>query len=386
MLKISCLGGVVMEVIKCPGCNANLLYDINDEILQCEYCGNICNINKVKMDEAVAEYETIEMNEYVCPNCSAKLFVNGNTMSTKCVYCNTSLLDFYKVKVYRPDKILLFKLDKDNAKSIAIKRLEKLNIEYKKELVDRLEPIYFPFWLYDCELNDPNILKGKTIHFSDVLVDGSFKLNDDIANIAEYDFDLSDFTQFEPEMIVGYVAEKYDYSDFDEIIFDRAINKMQHELYRYYNVYAKEELYEQKSGLLLLLPFYYSKVDDEQLLVNAQTGRISCNGVVDKNKVETVNLNKKWLLIYLSLFLGMPVLGAIRGELFFLCFFGLMLMLPLRFIVLNRKHYRVKIKESKELRLKNKSPIRTFCCISFFLLFILPNLAFLVILLKFLYN
>ena len=52
----------------CPGCGAELKYDIKTGKLRCSRCGNKYDVQAIKKDKD-AESSLYEINEYVCPSC-----------------------------------------------------------------------------------------------------------------------------------------------------------------------------------------------------------------------------------------------------------------------------------------------------------------------------
>ena len=139
-----------METVKCPGCNGSLIYDLEDEILKCNYCGTVCTVQEAKItDSQFLEDRLIDVHEAHCPDCGARLITDINTISTKCVYCGGSIIYDEKVnKVFKPKKILLFELGIDEAKDRLNQFLKEKKIKNREQIIKELKPVYLPFWLY----------------------------------------------------------------------------------------------------------------------------------------------------------------------------------------------------------------------------------------------
>jgi len=300
-----------MESIKCPGCNANLEYSIEDEKLQCKYCGTISNIEEEKnVDIDILEERMIEVNEAICPDCGAKLMTDTNTMSAKCTYCGSSLIYNQNIKAFSPKKILLFEKGIEEIKESTINKFNELKLNDKVALIDNLAPIYLPYWMYSGKVEALYNFELKTIEIKNILVDASAKVKDSISDAIEKDFDLTKLKVFDHNIIVGYIAEKYDVEG--DSVYQRAINKMQLEL----NDKTKFNslVYTDLKINYILLPFYFSQNNEGQLLVNGQSGEMSYNAITletDRKKskyirkIHKVKLAEKMNLVDLLFFISL---------------------------------------------------------------------------------
>lgn len=268
-----------MKSIKCPGCNANLEYNMEDEKLQCKYCGTIANVEEEKnVDTNILEDRAIEVNEGICPECGARLMTDINTLSAKCTYCDSSLIYNQRIKAFRPKKILLFEINIDKIKSDTLKKLYDLGVNEREELVEALKPIYLPYWIYYCKAEVLHNLTMKTITFENVLVDASKKIKDNVADLVERSFNLRKIRNFDESMVVGYFAEIYDVESGS--VYDRAVSKMKADMDVKFP--GATLVYINPKPTYILLPFYYAEKNGEQLLVNAQSGKICCNNISDQ--------------------------------------------------------------------------------------------------------
>ena len=69
----------------CPGCGAELKYDIKTGKLRCLRCGNKYDVQAIKKDKD-AESSLYEINEYVCPSCGGRIYTADNTIAAKSRY------------------------------------------------------------------------------------------------------------------------------------------------------------------------------------------------------------------------------------------------------------------------------------------------------------
>lgn len=70
----------------CPGCGAELKYDIKTGKLRCSRCGNKYDAQAIKKDKD-ADSSLYEINEYVCPSCGGRIYTADNTIAGFCSYC-----------------------------------------------------------------------------------------------------------------------------------------------------------------------------------------------------------------------------------------------------------------------------------------------------------
>lgn len=242
---------------KCPCCGGALVWNSTKQKMVCEYCDN--EFTEEQMDELSAEEEqkTTEsemnwnisdagesgeqmehMKVHICQSCGGEIIGDENSVATQCVYCGSPTIMTENISgVNRPNYIIPFKLDKKKAKAALQdfykgKRLLP-NSFAKENHIDKISGIYVPFWLFDCDANahitydatkvrfwsDKNYDYTKTDHylvtrageigFEKIPVDGSSKMADDYMDAIE-PFDYSQMTEFSPNFLAGYFADKYD--------------------------------------------------------------------------------------------------------------------------------------------------------------------------------
>ena len=235
------MANVISE--KCPSCNAPLKYDAIKEQFKCEYCGNIYSLDDLeqykKKNENFKKFEKMsDMDGYRCSSCGAEIITGDNVASTSCVYCkNTALIKERLTGLYAPSKIITFKYTKEDAIA-AFKKICKGRILMPKMFSDvgniqKMEGLYVPFWLYDCENNANlnanctrvtswsdihyiytktdvyNVSRNGNLSFIKVPADGSSRFDDTIMNAIE-PFNYDDFKDFNLSYLSGYISEKYD--------------------------------------------------------------------------------------------------------------------------------------------------------------------------------
>ena len=140
----------------CPGCGAELKYDIKTGKLRCLRCGNKYDVQAIKKDKD-AESSLYEINEYVCPSCGGRIYTADNTIAGFCSYCGASaILQQRTETIDAPKSIVPFKVEKRVCK-IKFKNFAKKNMyvpdEYKTaDGINEFRGIYLPYHSYDAEV------------------------------------------------------------------------------------------------------------------------------------------------------------------------------------------------------------------------------------------
>ena len=273
-----------MESVKCPGCNSSLTYDLDDEILRCNYCGSVCTVQEAKITDAqFLEERLMDVHEVTCPDCGARLISDINTISTKCVYCGGNIIYDEKVnKVFKPKKILLFELGLEEAKEKLNKFLKEKGIKNRDKIVKGLKAIYLPFWLYNSKAFLEYEKDGEKyiskVEYNNILADASTKISDILTDKFDDDFDFSKLKDFELSLISGHFAEEFDVSA--KQVHRRVMRKIEDKARSDFQKNATiTNTVDDK--MYVLLPFYYVEfyekriIDGYQILINGQNGNIN---------------------------------------------------------------------------------------------------------------
>lgn len=246
---------------KCPCCASNLSFSSETQKMACPSCSNEFTIEQ--LSELYGELENEQNGEsihwelgcetedtdvFICPSCGAQITSDGNTIATECLYCGSkTVISQRATGELKPDLIIPFKLNKDDAKA-AFKNFCKGKLLAPKffseeSTLDSLTGVYVPFWLFDCDADasvsyDATTITcwstasydyTKTSHFfvkragtlavEMLPVDGSTKMDDAYMEAIE-PFDYSAAVPFNAGYLSGYFADKYDVSS--ELCIPRA--------------------------------------------------------------------------------------------------------------------------------------------------------------------
>ena len=147
----------------------------------------------------------------------------------------------------KPDYVIPFKLDKKAAKDALTKFYSGKRLLPKvfkdENHIDEIKGVYVPFWLFDADADadiryratrvrtwsDSNydytetsffsVLRGGSLGFAQVPVDGSSKMADDLMESIE-PFSFAEAVDFQTAYLAGYLADKYDVTAEESV--DRA--------------------------------------------------------------------------------------------------------------------------------------------------------------------
>jgi len=247
---------------KCPACGGALNFDSDLQKMKCPYCDTEFEVEALKsLDEELKNTpqedmswdcengtqwdasETEGLRSYVCESCGGEVIGDATTAATTCPYCdNPVVMKGQFAGDLRPDLVIPFQKDKDDAKAALTKHysgkplLPKI---FKKEnRIEEVKGMYVPFWLYDAgveadinyratrvrmwsdskyrytQTKHYSVHRAGTLGFASVPVDGSSKMPDDLMESLE-PYDLSQAQDFQTAYLAGYLADKYDVSSQD---------------------------------------------------------------------------------------------------------------------------------------------------------------------------
>lgn len=158
---------------KCPNCDGGLVFDPESGTYACEYCLSKFTQEELEV-ESQSETETAEPVEpaeseestdskqdavmYHCPSCGAEIITDETTAATFCFYCHNPIVLAGKLEgKYLPDGVIPFKITKEEATEKFLEWIGKKKFTprgfYSKSNIEKMSGVYFPYWLYDCEVD-----------------------------------------------------------------------------------------------------------------------------------------------------------------------------------------------------------------------------------------
>lgn len=242
---------------KCPSCGAPLTFDGGRQELTCGSCGNTFTPEVVREvaeiesqdagfermewqveDGSFSEQEASHTKAYSCSSCGSQLMTDETTVATNCAFCGSpAILEVQFTDETRPQTIVPFLISKEQATRMFRdyfkgKRLLP-NPFLKNNQIDEIRQLYVPYWMFACEADarltynatqvssyrSGNYMITKTRHFlirragtlsfSDLPVDASSRLNNEITESIE-PYSLQQGIPFSPETLAGTLANRAD--------------------------------------------------------------------------------------------------------------------------------------------------------------------------------
>lgn len=145
---------------KCPNCGGGLLLDPSSQKFKCEYCLSEFSKEQIsdlppKKGRAKARRAgtcSLSVSQLRCGDCDRR-----DDSSHLCFYCHNPVVLKGRLEGgYKPDYVLPFAIDKEKAKDIFLQWLKQKRFVpkdfYSPEQIEKLTGVYFPYWLYSCQV------------------------------------------------------------------------------------------------------------------------------------------------------------------------------------------------------------------------------------------
>ena len=311
-------GRLSAESVKCPTCGSNITFEPELGSMLCRNCGNIYSPDTMEprgslgiskehdyMGDSDISEEDKKRHEIVCNSCGATLIADENTMSTMCPFCGSpALITRRMTREFKPDYIIPFKIDKDQAKDIAKKWLDTRKYVpwgFKTKCrLTAMTALYVPTWLLDCVVHSEQggtgrrggiayeVIAKMSYHVKGVPFDASKKIANKLIEAIE-PYDYKDMVRFESKYLQGFYADKYDQlpTDITNRIVKRIDKFSRSEIDIVAHKYSSFEVRPEKNLTWMsdasikycLLPVWFMTVEFEgsqyQFAINGQTGEAS---------------------------------------------------------------------------------------------------------------
>ena len=331
---------------RCPSCRASIKFNAKLQKWKCEYCGSEFTLEEMQKHsdnastekknrkDAKVEDDNVEYVEYHCQSCGAEIIADKETAATFCVYCgNTAILQSKLSGKFSPDLVIPFKTTKEDAIA-AFKGLSKGRPLMPKDFnseenIEKIRGIYIPFWLFDInnsgeiemsatttehwssgsthytKTNYYKVIRGGTMNYSKIPIDGSTRFENDIMNTIE-PFNYEELIPYNHAYLSGFYAEKYDQDAKDVFAeaADRSINSTKEILKNDTRLYATKMIVKDSivakeiTRYYTMLPVWMVNVKYKDKMhifaMNGQTGEFIGN----------IPLDVKKTILYFSLIFG----------------------------------------------------------------------------------
>ncbi|MDE7223300.1 MAG: hypothetical protein K2O34_05915, partial [Acetatifactor sp.] len=215
---------------ECPGCGANMKFDIEYQQMSCAYCGRREAPESLHMG-GDAQEDTFEATRFTCPQCGGEMISGDQDATAFCSFCGAAnILTSRLVHEKRPGYIIPFKKTKEDCKK-AYARKMRWALFTPKELrnpahIDSFRGIYMPYWTYQLEQKGGVCFKGsKSYRKGDYVYTEHYDLTGDVdADYYGFSYDASstfydnisealapyyvkDQVEFTPAYLSGFYAD-----------------------------------------------------------------------------------------------------------------------------------------------------------------------------------
>ncbi len=159
---------------KCPNCGGELRFDPETQNYKCPYCGSTFTQDEIdrmhpqkeadgaygfsRDEEAKQEQQSSgDAVLYSCPSCGAQIVTDETTAATECYYChNPVILEGRLQGKWQPDLVIPFSVSREEAKKKISHFIQKKRFVpkrfYNEEQMDKLTGVYYPYWIYEAQL------------------------------------------------------------------------------------------------------------------------------------------------------------------------------------------------------------------------------------------
>jgi len=307
---------------KCPECGANMAFEGSTGILFCEGCRHKEKIEGYQKDWDTfknqfhtAAFGDEEARQYQCRKCGAVLVTDNHTAADTCCFCGSSMTSGGRISGdYAPSKVIPFTVSRKEAVKAFQKWRRKLIFSPKdftrEKNAKKVIGIYLPFWLsglrcqgeakIQCtnsrikgigedavtETSYFDIYRQIDLSLDSIPVYASDKVTGKILQALE-PFDYSAAKDFHVTALVGYIAEKNNYTDKEMLpqITKRAEEYMDEYISSTVNGYDSISFTDREYHITqtaidyILLPVwmvYYDYNNEEYIFaLNGQTGKLA---------------------------------------------------------------------------------------------------------------
>lgn len=313
---------------ECPNCGGNLKFDIESQLLKCDYCLTTQNPYEITKDKDAEESNAFNVTIFTCPQCGGEIMSTDTSAAEFCSFCGAStILNSRISNEKRPTRIIPFKQTKNACKKAYISRMKRALFapdELKEEkYIDSFRGIYMPYWAYHISQSGNVRLKGeKSYRNGDYLYNEEYQLTGDIDayyHNLSYDasssfsdnisqriapFDTRDMQEFTPSFLSGFYADTADVdsglyrnealklantTSFNKLKYNRAFTGMKISL-ETNNIFAMSQAlcttYNPPERVMYPVWFLSCRRGERiaYATVNGQTGKVTADIPVDTKK------------------------------------------------------------------------------------------------------
>ena len=249
-------------MFRCPNCGGGMNYSIEDKMLKCSSCGCMIKPKDYKTDNSAQENEPFEtdgrerVTVYTCKNCGAELESPDDSLVAYCPYCGSEqTLEGRMEGAERPEKILPFKISKEECKNRYKNELGKLFYlpkEFKDpDYIDKFRGVYIPYCGYEINMDGTiPVIYSETrkvgtvtyedTYFAEIVAEGvTFNVAEDLSPIFDdtisdhiSPFDTDNETDYFPAYLAGFYADRpgTDDSAYDSEVINLSVAAVENQI------------------------------------------------------------------------------------------------------------------------------------------------------------
>lgn len=343
---------------KCPNCGGDLQFNPEHQDFHCQYCmsdfaeaalnqGQPADTAEQTESEAAAD-PAAEAVMYNCPSCGAEIVTDDTTAATFCYYChNPVVLSGRLSGTYNPDFVVPFKIDREKALAIFKQWIGRKKYVpkafYNQNQIEKLSGIYFPYWLYNCQVEgrlEANARKIKTwvtgnVEYTqteqfDVIREGNMTIDNVTRNALKKSnrvlvesvlpFEMDQLKPFQMSYLSGFQAEKRDMekvdlsTDVENEVRQFASDKLRSQVsgYNALDIRDQSAAIRNSQWQYALMPVWTLTYRDPStgkmyyFACNGQTGKICGELPVDKSRLAML-----FATIAIPMFIFLMIVGYI---------------------------------------------------------------------------
>jgi len=314
---------------KCPNCGATVIYDPATRGLLCEYCGYKKALPSPDSEESIVELDFLsaankhsfdwgtQKKSVVCSNCGGESIYDVLETAAICPFCgSTSVMPTAVSDSLAPGGVCPFEIPMDKAGGLFTKwikgRLFTPSAAKKQAKPDAFKGVYLPYWTFDSMTTsafkgkagyDRRVKRGDSYvtettwrsvsgvyqeFVDDQLVVASKRNADSGVKKAE-PFDFSKMVPYRPELVAGFIAERYSiglqdgWTNAQAMIRRRLQTNIEHHITQNWHADRAGSVqfstqFDKITYKYLLIPVWISsfiyKNKTYQFVVNGQTGKV----------------------------------------------------------------------------------------------------------------